>query len=140
MNPIRRQMKKRNPSSGQNGQLVHWWLLIHSGPFQAPINLQMSGDHSSLTTGFISLNCVMPVIKYGPFIPLTNFPQLLTSLPYHSVCRLTFVFQHCASLLGLRAFEMVWSHQCCVCIWFRPYTLCKWYYGIYEHKLCECIT
>jgi hypothetical protein len=24
-------MKKRNPSSGQNGQLVHWWLLIHSG-------------------------------------------------------------------------------------------------------------
>jgi hypothetical protein len=25
-------MKKRNPSSGQNGQLVHWWLLIHSGP------------------------------------------------------------------------------------------------------------
>jgi hypothetical protein len=31
MNPIRRRMKKRNPSSGQNGQLVHWWLLIHSG-------------------------------------------------------------------------------------------------------------
>jgi hypothetical protein len=31
MSPIRRQMKKRNPSSGQNGQLVHWWLLIHSG-------------------------------------------------------------------------------------------------------------
>jgi hypothetical protein len=31
MNPIWRQMKKRNPSSGQNGQLVHWWLLIHSG-------------------------------------------------------------------------------------------------------------
>jgi len=25
-----RRMKKRNPSSGQNGQLVHWWLLIHS--------------------------------------------------------------------------------------------------------------
>jgi hypothetical protein len=32
MNPIRRRMKKRNPSSGQNGQLVHWWLLIHYGP------------------------------------------------------------------------------------------------------------
>jgi hypothetical protein len=27
-------MKKRNPSSGQNGQLVHWWLLIHSGQQQ----------------------------------------------------------------------------------------------------------
>jgi hypothetical protein len=25
-------MRKGNPSSGQNGQLVHWWLLIHSGP------------------------------------------------------------------------------------------------------------
>jgi len=32
MSSIRRQMKKHNPSSGQNGQLVHWWLLIHSGP------------------------------------------------------------------------------------------------------------
>jgi hypothetical protein len=32
MNPIRRPMKKCNPSSGQNGQLVHWWVLIHSGP------------------------------------------------------------------------------------------------------------
>jgi hypothetical protein len=30
MNPIWCQMKKRNPSSGQNGQLVHWWLLVHS--------------------------------------------------------------------------------------------------------------
>jgi len=33
MSPIRRRMKKHNPSSGQNGQLVHWWLLIHSGLF-----------------------------------------------------------------------------------------------------------
>jgi hypothetical protein len=32
MNPIWRQMKKRNPSSGQNSELVHWWLLIHFGP------------------------------------------------------------------------------------------------------------
>jgi hypothetical protein len=29
MNPIQRQMKKCNPSNGQNGQLVHWWLLVH---------------------------------------------------------------------------------------------------------------
>jgi len=33
MSPIWRRMKKRNPSDGQNGQLVHWWLLIHSGPW-----------------------------------------------------------------------------------------------------------
>ncbi len=32
MNPIRRRMKKCNPSNGQNGQLVHWWLLVHFGP------------------------------------------------------------------------------------------------------------
>jgi hypothetical protein len=31
MNPIRRRMKKYKASSGQNGQLVHWWLLVHSG-------------------------------------------------------------------------------------------------------------
>jgi hypothetical protein len=30
MNPIRCQMEKHNPSNGQNGQLVHWWLLVHS--------------------------------------------------------------------------------------------------------------
>jgi len=39
MSPIRRRMKKRNPSSGQNGQLVHWWLLIHSGHVLRPIQL-----------------------------------------------------------------------------------------------------
>ncbi len=25
-------MKKRNPSDGQNGELVEWWVLVHSGP------------------------------------------------------------------------------------------------------------
>jgi hypothetical protein len=34
LNPIRRRMKKRSPSSGQNSQLVHWWLLVHSGPLE----------------------------------------------------------------------------------------------------------
>jgi hypothetical protein len=38
MNPIQRRMKKRNPSSGQNGQLVHWWLLIHSGRLKLVAN------------------------------------------------------------------------------------------------------
>jgi hypothetical protein len=31
MNPIQRRMKKCNPSSEQNDQLVHWWLLVQSG-------------------------------------------------------------------------------------------------------------
>ncbi len=34
MNLIWRWMKKRSPSGGQNGQLVHWWLLVHTGPNQ----------------------------------------------------------------------------------------------------------
>jgi hypothetical protein len=42
MNPIRRRMKKSNPSSGQNGQLVHWWLLVHSGPAKGCL------DHATL--------------------------------------------------------------------------------------------
>jgi hypothetical protein len=24
-------MKKRGPSNGQNGELVHWWVLVHVG-------------------------------------------------------------------------------------------------------------
>jgi hypothetical protein len=34
MNPIWCQMKKLNPYSGQNGEFVHWWLLVSSGPFK----------------------------------------------------------------------------------------------------------
>jgi hypothetical protein len=30
---VRNRMKKRSPSYGQNGQLVHWWVLVHSGHF-----------------------------------------------------------------------------------------------------------
>ncbi len=31
MNPISCEMKKRSPFSEQNRELVHWWLLVHSG-------------------------------------------------------------------------------------------------------------
>ncbi len=31
MNPIWRRMKKHNPSNGQNGQLMHQWMLVHFG-------------------------------------------------------------------------------------------------------------
>jgi hypothetical protein len=53
MSPIRRQMKKRNPSGGQNGQLVHWWVLIHSRRFfglatasiKLKLELHIQGDY-----------------------------------------------------------------------------------------------
>jgi hypothetical protein len=49
MNPIWGRMKKRSPSSGQNGQLVHWWLLVHSGQEkQAP-------DRASEATSLLSI-------------------------------------------------------------------------------------
>jgi len=32
MNPIWCRMKKLNPSSGQNGELVQWWVLVHFSP------------------------------------------------------------------------------------------------------------
>jgi len=38
--PISHRMKKCRPSSGQNGQLVHWWLLVHSGPSSRPTTSQ----------------------------------------------------------------------------------------------------
>jgi len=40
MNLIWCWMKKRSPSSEQNGQLVHWWLLVHSGwmRWQSPLS------------------------------------------------------------------------------------------------------
>jgi hypothetical protein len=46
MNPIRRRMKKCKASSGQNGQLVHWWLLVHSGPFSVDVQLLRLKVHS----------------------------------------------------------------------------------------------
>jgi hypothetical protein len=39
MNPIWCRMKKRSPSSEQNSQLVHWWLLVHSGPVSGGMSL-----------------------------------------------------------------------------------------------------
>jgi hypothetical protein len=48
MNPIRRRLKKRNPSSGQNGQLVHWWLLVHSGPARASSNVVITQGNTIL--------------------------------------------------------------------------------------------
>jgi hypothetical protein len=50
MNPIWRRMKKRSPSSGQNGQLVHWWLLVHSGHMKVvKTGTQLVCGHTSTT-------------------------------------------------------------------------------------------
>jgi hypothetical protein len=51
MNPISHRMKKRNPSTGQNGQLAHWWLLVQSGQRLGIIhNLQEEFGYRSRTT------------------------------------------------------------------------------------------
>jgi hypothetical protein len=41
MNPIWCQMKKCNPSNEQNDQLVHWRLLVHSGPIDQGLYYQL---------------------------------------------------------------------------------------------------
>jgi hypothetical protein len=72
MNPIRRQMKKRNPSSGQNGQLVHWWLLVHSGRI-------IWGADTSSKVPIACANCLArsPFAKgWGP----------AARIPFHQLC------------------------------------------------------
>jgi hypothetical protein len=39
--PHLRRMKKHSPSNGQNGQLVYWWLLVHSSQQWGLSNLVM---------------------------------------------------------------------------------------------------
>jgi len=71
MNPIRRQMKKRNPSSGQNGQLVHWWLLIHSGHVSTSISWGLvllilhtiSKEHVTSVPVIHHLAKIVPIVK-----------------------------------------------------------------------------
>jgi hypothetical protein len=42
-------MKKRSPSSEQNGQLMHWWLLVHSGQ-ETRGKYQSRGKQAAQTT------------------------------------------------------------------------------------------
>jgi hypothetical protein len=51
MNPIRRRMKKCKASSGQNGQLVHWWLLVHSARFLLESNWEP--NHAKDNIGWV---------------------------------------------------------------------------------------
>jgi hypothetical protein len=80
MSPIRRQMKKRNPSGGQNGQLVHWWVLIHSGRFPRHSNPLSLGEKPSLLQApppFIGapwLELSHPFFPWGDLVEYFNFP------------------------------------------------------------------
>jgi hypothetical protein len=68
MNPIRRRMKKRNPSSGQNGQLVHWWLLIHSGRCS------------------VQQNCNVPFVGFDPRITVIKQECLVFTFQTSDQC------------------------------------------------------
>jgi len=63
MNPIWHQMKKRTPSNGQNDQLVHWWLLIHSAPNQVT---KEGGGADAMP--------LFPLLVWGSEIPI-NGPE-----------------------------------------------------------------
>jgi hypothetical protein len=72
MNPIRRQMKKCKASSGQNDQLVHWWLLVHSG--------QNIGRSKVFT--FMSLSVMA---KFGQILQQMISTWKLVSTPHHKI-------------------------------------------------------
>jgi hypothetical protein len=74
MNPIRRRMKKCKASSGQNGQLVHWWLLVHSG-------------HSSPIQRLVSCSEVGSISRSGfeLFGGLRASPAVLSMRPYTNI-------------------------------------------------------
>jgi hypothetical protein len=50
MNPIQCWMKKYSPSSGQNNQLMHWWLLVHSGLMIIQMISQKTKNYNSWAT------------------------------------------------------------------------------------------
>ncbi len=65
--PIWCRIKKRSPSSGQNNQLVHWWLLVYSGPLAGPRNRQ---DLETVTMWLCTLS---GNLHYGPPSQQENF-------------------------------------------------------------------
>ncbi len=107
MSPIRRRMKKRNPSSGHNGQLVHWWLLIHSGHVIPPLDfcplrpqkgLEWTSSHQCTSSGWGHSSRFGDEPKTHPLplrrdfsapfsAPKFSPPTSLTSFPTHSISR-----------------------------------------------------
>jgi len=48
-------MKKCKASSGQNGQLVHWWLLVHSGRESTTRKICYSGTGPDTTCSHLKV-------------------------------------------------------------------------------------
>jgi hypothetical protein len=75
MSPIRRQMKKRNPSGGQNGQLVHWWVLIHSGRNSTTPGHHILPKATILPRGVLNFHTNLRALPAGQSEPTaTNAP------------------------------------------------------------------
>jgi hypothetical protein len=72
MNPIWRRMKKCNPSNEQNGQLVHWWLLVHSGP----------RNHGNVTSTRWKLPATLSLLFFPFLFLLLSFSFLFISFHF----------------------------------------------------------
>ncbi len=60
-------MKKHNPSDGQNGQLVQWWVLVHSGP-TLPV-FPHWWPWGSFASSFLSWTHSLALVHSGPRTP-----------------------------------------------------------------------
>ncbi len=66
-------LKKRSPSSGQNSQLVHWWLLVHSVWVMATLHLSTnlciftpSEVFAIVTMGLLPFDYIPPFPTHKP--------------------------------------------------------------------------
>ncbi len=64
-------MKKRNPSDGQNGQMVQWWVLVHSGP-TLPV-LHIGGPGNPLLVPFLLDSFASPGSLWSPHSQISTF-------------------------------------------------------------------
>jgi hypothetical protein len=81
MNPIWCKMKKCSPSSGQNDQLVHWWLLVgwsELTPTNAPV--EDEPVQPVLRMNILPTRCVFFFTSSLPHLPP---PSYFPSPTYH---------------------------------------------------------
>jgi hypothetical protein len=78
MNPIWCRMKKRNPSSGQNNKLLHWWLLVHSDLFTLSLGAKVKQQPPMYQLVILSIGWVVfshsasNGVHHSPFLFVTN--------------------------------------------------------------------
>jgi len=107
-------MKKCNPSHGQNGQLVHWWVLVHSGRKSQETNMQHGEGPGGWGTRYRGLSEPAPVtappVQRNPlWVSLVGWSSVfLKTLPTSSL----FLFPVLTNLLHFFLLDVSFSFSC----------------------------